>query len=45
MQEILLKVLKRLCGEPVYKAVCVDKDGNQLVRPVYKLPEKAVVRK
>ena len=39
MQEILLKVLKSICGEPVYKATHKDANGNEVARPVFAIPE------
>ena len=45
MQEKLLEVLSIICGEPVYKAVFVESNGIQVVRPVYKLPERMVIRR
>ena len=39
MQEILLKVLKSICGEPVYKAIYKDANGNEVARPVFAIPE------
>lgn len=40
-----MKALEYLCGKPVYKSVSTDNRGNQIVRPVYKLPERALVRR
>lgn len=45
MQDKLLKILKSICGEPVYKAVFIENDGSQVVRPVYRLPERMVIRR
>lgn len=39
MQETLLKILKNLCGEPVYKVIYKDVNGNEVARPVFKIPE------
>ena len=39
MQEILLKALESICGEPVYKTIYKDANGNEVARPVFAIPE------
>lgn len=39
MQKKLLRVLKNICGEPVYKAICKDSNGNEVARPVFTIPK------
>lgn len=43
--EKLLKIFEKICGKPVYKAICLDESGREIVRPVYRLPERMVIRK
>lgn len=45
MQDRLLEILNNICGNPVYKVIFVEKNGNQVARPVYKLPERLVIRR
>ena len=40
MQEILLKALESICGEPVYKTIYKDANGNEVARPVFAIPER-----
>lgn len=43
--EKILEILEKVCGKPIYRAICLDESGREVVRPVYKLPERMVIRK